>query len=259
MAVYKSRIKNKLLEHSQNGKSRQEMLQTYRMAALTRAMSYINANTSNVEAALETLNSEVDPTNPGRLLFSDKLEHVMTFPFYTPCDIVSRALHPVGDLFGPQAPISREGIAHNVHLLRDSANNGYLTFQGTTNLATWVDVNLACYKYDPERPKIPFDHVVDDKRWAIIEGHYLRDCHTGFCNTLKALVSNKRFPLLAKEVTKMKSITLLGHSFGGSLANMLVNSVHGAKALKKREGIVGRLRRWLPFRRNRKRSEYSPR
>jgi hypothetical protein len=257
LTLYASRLKHYLVQ-SKDKRERQKYLQTYRMAKLTSMMSYIDANISNVEAALEKLNAERDPINPDRLLFPDKLDHVITFPFYTPCDIVSRALHPLGDLLGPQAPISREGIAHNVHLLKDSANNGYLTFQGTTNLGTWVDVNFAFQKYDPKMPQIPFDSVVDDKRWALIEGHYLQNCHTGFCNTLKAFLSNKRFPLLAQEVKRMKSVTLLGHSFGGSLANMLARSVRGAKILRKQEGVIGRVRRLLRFRRRRT-SDYSPR
>lgn len=261
LGFYASQLKQ-LIGKSDGRKRRKENLETYRMSMLTRMMSYVDANTSNVEAALEKLNAEMDPINPKRPLFQHKLEHVMTFPFYTSCDLVSRALHPLGDRFGPQAPISREGIAHNVHLLRDSANHGYLTFQGTTNLGTWVDVNFAFGAYDPTRSKISFDTVVDDKRWAMVEGHYLQNCHTGFCNTLKALLSNKRFPLLANEVSRMKSITLLGHSFGGSLASMLVRSAHGAKILRKQEGVLARVRRLLPFRRRRKNQQgpvYHPR
>mmetsp|Transcript_103897 Transcript_103897/g.170940 ORF Transcript_103897/g.170940 Transcript_103897/m.170940 type:complete len:620 (-) Transcript_103897:211-2070(-) len=214
----------------------------YRMALLTKLIAYVDANVSNIEAALEILNAEMDPTKPQHHLYEKKLEHVMTFQFFTPTHFLSRALNPIGDLFMPQAPISSEGIAHNVHLLRDADNNGYLTFQGTTNLASWFDVNLAFDRYDPNKHATRFAANWDDVRWESIETACLHNCHIGFCAALHAFVSNEQFPLLAKRVADMRSLTVMGHSFGGSLASMFAMSAHAVKDLQKVSQLLDEVR-----------------
>lgn len=240
MTLYMAKTRDRLLQKKRS--NAREDLEAYRMASLTKLMSYVDANESNIKAALELLNSLTDPTRPRRPLYDKKLEHVMSFQFYTPANPFSRVLNPLGYLFIPEAPLSSEGIPHNIHLVRDADNNGYLTFQGTTNLATWFDVNFAFGRYDPGKHGTQFANTVDDERWGKIEPGYLYNCHTGFCVTLKAFVSCKEFPLLAKKIAEMRSLSVMGHSFGGSVASMFAMSVAAIKDLQRMEQGLDRLR-----------------
>jgi len=218
-------------------------LQAYRMAILTKRMSYVDMNMSNIDAAVAIVNAEVHPFAPRRNLFRGKLDHVMSLQFYTPTSFISRILNPVGRLLNRRAkPLSGGYIVHNVHLLRDKRQNGYLTFQGSTNLGTWVDVNARFGKYDVDKEETPFAPAVDDQRWEAIQPGYLRDCHKGFCGTIQAFVSNEYFPELAKEVVGMKSISMVGHSMGGILASMFAMNVHAVKDLKEVTRLLARLR-----------------
>merc|ERR1719506_2759362 len=113
------------------------------------------------------------------------MEHVMSLQFHTPASLMARALNPVGQFFADykMPPISKDGIAHNVHLLRDADNNGYLTFHGTTNAGTWLDINMAFGKYDQKYSEktTPLKPSVDDTRWEGIEPFAFDDTHQGFC------------------------------------------------------------------------------
>jgi len=219
------------------------ILHAYRMAILTKRMAYVDMNMSNIDAALAIINAEVNPFVPRRNLFRDKLEHVISLQFYTPASFVSRILNPVGRLLNRRAkPLSGGYIVHNVHLLRDKRQNGYLTFQGSTNVGTWVDVNARFRRYDAGKEETPFAPAVDDQRWEAIQPGYLRDCHNGCCGTIKAFVSNEHFPELAKEVVGMRSISIVGHSMGGILASMFAMSVHAVKDLKQVTRLLARLR-----------------
>jgi hypothetical protein len=235
LTLYSELVKSELLRRSLVPDSIPEMLQTYRMARLTEHMSFVDTNMSNVMFSLRILNGLKDPLDARRPLYSRRLEHVMTFAFYTPARNVSRVLNRVGYPFGLERPIGEEGIAHNVHLLKDSANNGYLTFQGTACLGTWFDIHLAYGHYDPNTEEKPFAAATDDERWAAIEQAYFHDCHTGFCHTLKTFVSDKNFPELAKRIAQLKSVSVVGFSFGGSMAGMLAMSAAAVKEFRKKE------------------------
>lgn len=215
-----------------------ENIQTYRMAMLTEFMSYVHADVAQIDEALKTLNEQVNPRKPWLPLYQKKLEHVMSLQFFTPARHVSRALNLLGLdrlIYGMNAPIPKEGIANNVHLLKDAENNGYLTFQGTANLGTWLNVHIDHGPYDPDKQKARVDDTLDDQRWESVEMRHLHDCHSGLCAALKRFISNEQFASMAKKVAEMKSLTIVGHSFGGSLASMFALSVQGAKDLQKEE------------------------
>lgn len=238
ITTYTNGLKKKLLQKEQGNAA--ELLQAYRMAMMTSTMSYVDGDPTNIASALNLLNSEDNPAVSGQPLYEHTLEHVLTLQFSTPARPLSRVLNRLGldrTLFGFDAPpwdtlqtwrIGEEGIIHNVHLLKDARNNGYLTFQGTANLGTWLDIHFAAEKYDPDLQPVQFS-TVDDARWEAIAPEYLRSCHTGLCNTLKAFVSNTQFSLLAKTISELDSLAIVGHSSGGSLSSMLAMIVNGVR------------------------------
>jgi hypothetical protein len=212
------------------------LLQAYRMAWLTHSVSY--SHVTRLGPRIDELNAEVDPTRPGQPLFPKKLYHEKSIEFSTQASFASRAINPIGFLFSEdQTPLKEEGISHNVHLLKDADNNGYLSFQGTANLATWVDVNLDFWRYKPDAKK-HLTAVVDDQRWELIEDS-LQGCHEGFVEILKAFVSHEEFPRMAKKIAGMKSLTVVGFSLGGSLANLFAIMVQNAHDI---QSIIDRLR-----------------
>lgn len=234
MIVYLDLIQQKLKEHWQNS-----FLETYRAGKIVQDISYVDAaDESEIISAVKALNTRMDPIHPERPLFAKQFEHVMSIQFYTPASLQARLFNEVGFHFSSdQAPVAAEGIMHNVHLIKDADKNGYLTFQGTANLGTWLDVNLAFGRYEGNA-KNPSTSDVDDVRWEAIEKSCLFSCHRGMAHTLKTFVSDERFPELAKEVLELNSLTMTGFSLGGCLASMFALSVSQAHDL---QGILDRM------------------
>jgi hypothetical protein len=208
------------------------------MSLMAEHLSYLNASMSHVKQSLDILNSEMDPVKKNQRLFDKNLSHVMSFQFFTPAKGLARTLNALGIdklVYGLKEPIPSQGIAHNVHLLKDEDNHGYLTFQGTTNMGLWFSVHMASQRYHPNNTAKPFATMVDDKRWGQIEPDYMDNCHTGLCEAFKAFLSDEQFPLLAKRAADLASLTIIGHSFGGGLASMFARSVQGTKRFMRSE------------------------
>lgn len=227
LSLYTRLLKERLLRTTRGSISQRKNLQAYRMSLLAEKMSYIDTNVANVESVLKFLRRQRNPIKPRAPLYH-KLEHVMTFEFFTPASVFARLVNFWARPFGLPAPIARQGIAHNVHLLKDGNNNGYLTFQGTKSLGTWFDVHLDWARYNPNTQRQPFG---DDERWKSLQPQFLNKCHTGFTVTLKSFISNEHFPLLAQKAVGFKSLSVTGHSFGGSIASMLAMGVHRTKEI----------------------------
>lgn len=241
ISSYTAFLKDGLIR--QKGGSTSEWFQAYRMCLLTEEISYVDGDVANVKAALQRLNSEQNPMEPQHPLFENRLEHVLTVQFFTPARLVSRALNGIDRrIFGFDVPpwdslktwrIDRQGINHNVHLIKDADNNGYLTFQGSANLGTYLDIHSVFRMYDPKKEKVAFSATVDDPRWEAIDLQCLQYCHTGLCKNLRAFMSTDQFPTLAKAIAELSSVTLVGHSSGGALASMFAMSVQKAKDRQK--------------------------
>jgi len=226
LPTYTSLLKQNLMQKTKEPVL--EKLEKYRMSVLTERMSYIDGSEEHVQLALDGINAEKNPLEPKRLLFDKKLEHVMSLQFFTPASLLSQSVNSlvtVGDRF---APLNEKRIEHNVHLIKDEANNGFLTFAGTTNLATLFDVDLDVAKHTPEAAT---RFALDDPTWDLLEQCFLKNSHTGFASTIQNFVGSSMFPLLAETATGLSSLSLVGHSFGGSLASMFAMCVQGAQNL----------------------------
>lgn len=219
--------------------------QAYRMAMLAKMMSY--AEPRNVGAALALINKTKDPLRKERPLFRGGLIQVRSFSFKTRATVLSRIMNPIGKpiSFTRNHGLDKGYIVHNVHLLRDENNNGYLTFQGTANIATYLDINFDFGKYQAEKQGKPFAPAIDDKRWELIEPEYLSNCHRGYVDVMKAFFGSEGFSRLAEEIAGMKRVSVVGHSAGGSFASIFAKTVHAVKEVKQptKRNIFRRRRR----------------